>query len=293
MITCFGSLNADLIYELDRLPTVGQTVRSRRQRLEAGGKGTNQALAAALDGAAVTMVGAVGRDPFAELALSRLRAAGVDVGSVLAGEASTGTASIYVDGDGRNEIVIAEGANAEAAARQIDDAALAAMDILLLQLETPVAEVETLLARAKAAGVRTLLNLAPAIAIDLDALRLCEILIVNEDEAETVASRLGCGADADGLSGALGTNVLRTMGAQGAEFAGPLGRANLPARPVVAVDTTAAGDCFIGVFAAALDRGDAIVAAMSRATAAAALACSRKGSQSSLPNRTEISAAIF
>ncbi|MDR3373401.1 MAG: PfkB family carbohydrate kinase [Ancalomicrobiaceae bacterium] len=156
MITCFGSLNADFIYELDHMPAVGQTVRSRRLRIEAGGKGANQALAAALDGAAVAMVGAVGCDPLAELALSALRAAGVDVGSVVAGDAPTGTASIYVDADGDNETVIAAGANDEASAGQLDDAALAATTILLLQLETPVSEAERLLARAKVAGVRTL-----------------------------------------------------------------------------------------------------------------------------------------
>ncbi|MDR3496437.1 MAG: ribokinase [Ancalomicrobiaceae bacterium] len=292
MIACFGSLNADFIYELDRLPTAGQTVRSRRLHIEAGGKGANQALAAALDGAAVAMVGAVGRDPLAEVALSPLKSAGVDIDGVVAGGAPTGTASIYVDADGCNEIVIAAGANDEASAGQLDDAALRTIDILMLQMETPPAEVATLLARAKAAGVRTLLNLAPAIALDAAALRLADVLIVNEDEAETAAGWLGCAGDAEGLSAALGTNVLRTLGAEGAEFAGPLGRCRLPARPVAAVDTTAAGDCFIGVFAAALDRGDDLVAAMSRATTAAGLACSRRGSQSSLPNRTEISAAL-
>ncbi|MDR3495927.1 MAG: ribokinase [Ancalomicrobiaceae bacterium] len=292
MITCFGSLNADFIYELDRLPTAGQTLQSRRMRIEAGGKGANQALAAALDGAAVVMIGAVGRDSLAELALAALKSAGVDVGGVIAGGSPTGTASIYVDDDGHNEIVIAAGANAEASAGQLGDATLKATNILLLQLETPVSEVETLLARAKAAGVRTLFNLAPAIAIDLAALRLPDVLIVNEDEAAAAAGRLGCGCDALALSAALGTNVLRTLGAEGAEFAGPFGRCRLPARPIVAVDSTAAGDCFIGVFAAALDRGDGLAAAMSRATTAAALACSRKGSQSSLPNRAEISAAL-
>lgn len=287
MIVAFGSLNADMIFEMNKAPVPGQTLLAHAFRMEAGGKGANQAVAAARDGAEVAMVGAVGDDALSATALQNLVAAGVDVSRVATIEKPTGCASILVDGTGQNQIAVAPGANMAARASQVEDLLLAKADILLLQMETEPAEVEALLRRAAAAGVRTILNLAPAIQLDLEALRLCSHLVVNEDEARAAADWLGCEPAARALSAALGTGVIRTMGAEGAEAADDGGYCLVPAHTIEPVDTTAAGDCFIGVLASGLDRKLSLKEAIARATAAAALTCGEKGSQSSLPWRND------
>lgn len=290
MILVFGSLNADLIFDVAVTPGAGETVLAKGFRIEAGGKGANQAVAAARDGAGVVMVGAVGADALREIALSQLSASGVDVSRVDTTDAATGCASIMVDAEGRNQIAVALGANARAGASQVTDALLARAQWLLLQMESPPDQVEALLKRARAAGVRTILNLAPAVRLEPEAWRLCDLLVLNESEASSVAGWFGCGDDAEALRIALGVDVLRTLGVRGSEASTGAGHVFVPARKVSAVDTTAAGDCYVGVLAAALARGHSITGAMQRASAAAALACMRKGSQVSLPWEAEIDA---
>ncbi len=292
MIVIFGSLNADLIFELDVAPAPGETLLAKRFRMEAGGKGANQAVAAARDGAEAAMVGAVGADPLQHVAVGQLAGCGVDMSRIRTATLDTGCASILVDAQGRNQIAVALGANGEAAADQVDDELLGRADWLLLQMESRPAEVAALLVRAHAAGVRTILNLAPAIRLDAAVLRLCSLLVVNESEARSVAGWLGCGDGARALHEALGIDVLRTLGERGAEAATADGDCFVPAHPIAAVDTTAAGDCFVGVLAAALDRGDTLRHAMQRASKAAALACTRSGSQSSLPWKADIDAWV-
>ncbi|UHC16929.1 ribokinase [Methylobacterium currus] len=287
MIVCFGSLNADLIFRLPEIPRSGQTRLADDLAVQAGGKGANQAVAAARDGAEVAMAGAVGTDALAEVALSGLREAGADITRVRPVEASTGCASIWIDAAGRNRIAVALGANGQARADQITDADLARATSLLLQMEVDPAETAALLRRARALGLRSILNLAPALPLDIETLRLAGLLVVNEDEAEATAARLGCAPEAAALHAVLGIDVVRTLGEAGSEAATAGGAWHVPARAIDPVDTTAAGDGFVGVLAASLDRGAPLRKAMERASIAAALACGRRGSQASLPWRAE------
>lgn len=291
MIVCFGSINLDLIFALDRLPGPGETLLGPNTRIEPGGKGANQAVAAARDGARVLMAGAVGRDALADGALALLREAGADLSRVARVAAATGCAAICTDPQGRNQIAVGAGANLLARADQVEDAVLGPGTTLLLQMETEPAEVAVLIRRARVLGTRIVLNLAPARPLDEDALRGLDLLVVNEPEAEWLAGQLGAAATAAGLHAALGVGVIRTLGAAGAEFAvaGDMGTA--PARAVQVVDSTAAGDCFTGVLAAALDRGVPLQEALTRANMAAGLCCTRAGSQGSLPLAAEINSA--
>ncbi len=293
MIVVFGSINADLIFSLAELPGPGQTLLAQGMRMEAGGKGANQAVAAALDGASVAMVGAVGKDGLADAALSGLISARVDLSRVVRLPAPTGCATVCTDSHGRNQIVVALGANAAARAAQAEDALLGQGVTLLTQMEADPDETAALIRRAHARGVRTVHNLAPAAALDRAVLALLDVLVVNEHEAEWLADDIGSsGADAAALSAVLGNTVIRTMGGAGVEWDGSAGRGYLPATDVVVRDSTAAGDCFVGVLAASLDRGATLAAAIERANRAAGLACTREGSQRSLPDATMIAGAF-
>ena len=287
MLIVFGSINLDLIFAVPRLPGPGETVLGPTLRAEPGGKGANQAVAAARDGAQVFMAGAVGEDALADQALAGLRDAGVDLSRLAQAGVATGCASICTDPAGANQIAVASGANAFARAEQIEDALLGPTTTVVLQMECDAAETEALIHRARAAGAQLVLNLAPAAPLARDALRALDVLVVNEHEAEWLAAELGIAATAAALHGALGCTVVQTLGGEGAAFAGPDGQGRVPAFPVAAIDTTAAGDCFTGVLAAALDRGDALPTALRRASAAAALCCTRVGSQGSLPLAAE------
>ena len=161
-VLVFGSVNADLVFAVPELPAPGRTVLGEAYRALPGGKGANQAVAAARDGARVALAGAVGRDPLADVALSASRAAGVDLSRVAAVDAPTGCAAICVDPAGWNQIAVAAGANALARAAQVEDAALGPGVLLLLQMEVPPAETAGLVARARSRGARVALNLAPA-----------------------------------------------------------------------------------------------------------------------------------
>jgi ribokinase len=288
MILVFGSINTDLIFQLPGLPAPGQTLLAERLVIQPGGKGANQAVAAARDGGAVRMAGAVGDDSLAGAALAGLRDAGVDLAGVrtIAGT-PTGCASIHTDRDGRNAIAVALGANGQVVAAQVDDAMLRPGTILLLQMEGAPVEITAVIRRARAAGCRIILNLAPAIPLAREVLGLLDFLVVNEDEAETLgqALRVAGPMAAASLAEALGIGVIRTLGAAGAEACAGGETIHVAAPAVAAVDTTAAGDCFVGVFAAAMDRGASLASAMARGCAAASLACTLAGSQRSLPDR--------
>lgn len=290
MIVVFGSINLDLIFPLPAIPRAGETLLAPDIRIEPGGKGANQAVAGARDGAQVAMAGAVGRDALAAGALALLRDANVDLSRVVEAEAATGCAAIFVDPRGANAIGVGSGANLAATAAQVEDALLGPATTLVLQMEVPEAETASLIHRARARGARIILNLAPAAPLDVAALRALDLLTVNETEAAWLAAQLGCGADAAALRGVLGVDVVRTLGENGADVATAAGVQRVPARRITPVDTTAAGDCFVGVLAAALDRGAPLSAALTRASTAAALCCSRAGSQSSLPMTAEIDA---
>jgi ribokinase len=292
VILVFGSLNVDLVVPVPRLPVAGETVLGENYRIVAGGKGANQALAARRAGAEVRMVGAVGRDAFASIALHDLTEAGVDIDGVAQVDAPTGAALIGVDDEGQNQIIVASGANRLARADQVEDRWLQPPGLLLLQMEVPEAENWALLKRARAAGLSTLLNVAPARPVPASILPLIDWLIVNEVEALAIAASAGyrtedARAAGERLAGA-GTATLITLGAAGA-VAFVQGKAwEIGALPIRPVDTTGAGDAFVGAFAAALDSGLCLPHAMAWASAAGGLACTVAGAQPSLPMRAAI-----
>jgi ribokinase len=263
VITVFGSINLDLIFRTEALPHPGQTVPAASMRTEPGGKGANQAAAAARDGARVAMVGAVGRD--AQTALAGLRAAGADLSRLAVRDAPTGCASVCTDAEGRNQIVVALGANILATDTQVEDALLVPGGTLVTQMEADPARTARLLLRARARGARTIHNLAPAAPLADQALRALDILVVNEVEGMWLGTQLG-GTDGSALSlhRILGITVIRTLGDEGVEWADGGQRHHRPAPPTQVRDTTAAGDCFVGVLAAALDRGATLAEAVTR-----------------------------
>jgi ribokinase len=290
-VTVFGSINADLVFPVPALPAPGHTVLGGTWRAVPGGKGANQAVAAARDGAAVRAFGAVGRDSLAEVALSALRRAGADLSGVDVLEAPTGAASICVDPEGRNQIAVSPGANALARAASVPDSALDG--VLLMQMEVAATEIASLARRVRYRGTRMVLNLAPAAPMDPDVLRFLHLLVVNEHEAAWLAAHLGCGASAAALHAALGVGVAVTLGEAGAEATSAQGSWRVPAltAPQV-VDTTGAGDCWCGVLAASLSRGAPLDAAMRRAAAAASIAVTRPGAADSMPEAGEIDAML-
>jgi ribokinase len=292
VIVVFGSINLDLIFPLPAIPRAGETLLAPGIRIEPGGKGANQAVAAARDGAQVVMAGAVGRDALAAGALELLRQAKVDLTRVIEADSATGCAAIFVDPQGTNAIGVGSGANLAARATQVEDSLLSPATTLVLQMEVAAEETAALIHRAHARGARIILNLAPAAPLEIAALRKLDLLTVNETEAAWLGGHLGCGTDAAALRSALGVDVVRTLGEEGADVATGAGMQRVPARRVTPVDTTAAGDCFVGVLAAALDRGTSLADALARASAAAALCCTRAGSQSSLPDANETNALL-
>jgi ribokinase len=291
-VLVFGSVVADLVFALPSLPRPGLTVLGPGYRILPGGKGANQATAAALDGAPSAFAGAVGADPWAVVALSAMRAAGVDLSRLAVVGAPTACAAVCVGPDGQNQIAVGSGANRLARAAQVEAAALGPGTTLLLQMEVPAEENAALIARARAAGARVLLNLAPAGELPRAALGALDLLIANEHEAAALGAGLGCAGSAAALHAVLGIAVAVTLGEAGAVAATAAGELTVPAFPVPAVDTTGAGDAWCGVLAAALDRGLPLAAAMRRASAAAALTCMREGAAAALPDRPAIDALL-
>ncbi|PPJ48009.1 ribokinase [Rhizobium sp. KAs_5_22] len=295
MITVFGSINMDLIATTPRLPKPGETVAGTGFSTAAGGKGANQALAARRAGSTVRMVGAVGRDEFADPALALLDEAGNDLSTVRRVDGPTGIAVILVGGGGENMITVVPGANG-AVGEQEAKAAVAAMqpgDFLMLQLEVPAASVERALADAKARGVTTVLNIAPLTAEAARLGRMADIVIANETEFERLASR-------DGLNAAereqtlmrlhkeTGQTLIVTLGADGVIAARDSTLYRTLGLAIEPVDTVGAGDTFCGYLAAALDQGIAFEQALRRAAVAGSLACLKAGAQPSIPTVDEV-----
>jgi ribokinase len=291
-IIVFGSANADLIFTVPALPGPGETVLGDGFHQMPGGKGANQAVAAARDGATVAFAGCVGEDGLAGIATGAMREAGVDLSRLLAVDAPTGCAGICVDGEGRNQIAVAPGANLSARAAQVEDAALHPGVILLLQMEVPAEEVRLLIHRAATLGARCILNLAPPVALPLAALRELYLLVLNQHEAEVLAASLGAEPSAASLRAMLGCDVAVTRGIEGAEAATADGTEFVRAFRVDIMDTTGAGDTWCGVLAAGLDRGLPLAEAMRRAAAAAALSCTRPGAAPSMPVAAETNALL-
>jgi ribokinase len=295
LLLVFGSINVDLLFEVEALPRPGETVLCPGYALAPGGKGANQASAAARAGAAVRMIGHVGSDSFGGLARQAMAAAGVDCAGVATSGKATGIAVIGVDRAAENQIMVASGANLDTSAEQVADADLAPGVTLLCQNEVRPEATFALLERARARGARTILNLAPAGAVPPRVLDALDVLLVNRIEAEMALGGPDHG-DAAALARELAARhaltCIVTLGAAGALAIGPDDAHRLGALAVEAVDTTGAGDAFAGVLAAALDQGHALPAALARASVAAGLACTRIGAQTSQPTAAEIEARL-
>ena len=248
MILVFGSINVDIVVPVGHLPRPGETVLGGDYALLPGGKGANQALAARRAGAEVRLAGAVGADSFAAVALGGLRRAGVDLGLVRHVERPTGCAAIMVAAGGENTIAVASGANTGVEAGQVPPELLGAGTLLVAQMEVPVAQTAALLRQVQARGGRCLLNYAPALPIDRAVLRDADIVVANEGEAAALGPDLGA------LARDLRQALVVTRGAAGAvAYLADGTRLSVPALPIEPIDTTGAGDAFVGVLAAALD----------------------------------------
>jgi ribokinase len=297
MITVFGSINIDLAMPVGRLPAPGETMLCPTYEMVPGGKGANQALAAARAGADVRMVGRVGGDAMTEPALSLMRAGGVDLASIEAGKQSTGCAAVWIDGAGENAIVVASGANQEVTADQVPDEALGPEAILILQMEVRPEENWAAIRRAKASGARVMLSVAPAAPVPDEILDQIDFLLINQVEGAAVAAAAGISPGDDSeLPGLLASRhdlvCVMTLGPDGVLAAGPDGVHRVPALKIEPVDTTGAGDAFAGCLAAALDGGGDLASALRFATVGAGLACTVLGAQTSLATRAAIEARL-
>lgn len=299
-VVVIGSSNTDMAVKTPRIPAPGETVLGGDFMMTSGGKGANQAVAAARLGAEVTLVARVGTDVFGDRTVANIGAAGVNTKHIVRdSRAASGVALICIAEDGQNSIVVAGGANNRLAPEDVDAArpALEAADVVALQFETPLNTVAYAIRLAKELGKKIIVNPAPARSLPEGFLKGVDVITPNEMEA---AMLLGLAPDEplDGADAAKRLLVLGvgaavvTLGAEGA-VSGTRGRVQqIPGKRVTAIDTTAAGDCFTGALACALGEGQELGPAISFANAAAALSVTRLGAQTSMPTRAEVEALI-
>lgn len=295
-ICVVGSVNIDLTFRAPRLPCRGETLAADGLQIGFGGKGANQAVMAARLGAHVDLIAKVGNDAFGQEAIANLRKHGVRSDHVgIASDHATGTAAIIVDAEAQNCILIAAGANQLLSEADVAEAAqtIADADIVLGQLEVPLATTLAAFRIARAAGMRTMLNPAPAQALPAELLALSDMVVPNESELATLTGQPGATLDDIALScrdllknGP--SHVVVTLGANGALLVGRDQQVHVPGLGVKAVDTTGAGDAFIGSLAVYWARGFSLPEALTKACAVAALSVTRRGTQTSYPSRVEI-----
>jgi ribokinase len=291
-IAVIGSANVDLTTFTDRFPAPGETIFGQRFDLGFGGKGANQAAAARLCGADVFMIARVGNDLFGPATLENFRKLGIDTTHVIAVEGSSGVAPIFVDPAGENRIIVVKGANDALLPPDVDAASelLKTVDCIVLQFEIPLETVYYAASFARRNGIRCIVNPAPAQAIDLTALAGIDYLIPNETEATAIAQtpvrNLEEAKDAARLLLSRGIRrVIVTLGENGSLLASPEALEHCPAYPVSSVDSSGAGDAFIGSFAAFLCEGLDEREAVRRANLYAALSTMGVGTQKSFPDR--------
>jgi ribokinase len=288
-----GSLNADLVVRAPRFPQPGETISGEDLQVIPGGKGANQAVAAARLGANVSMLGRVGRDNFGDFLLDNLKSNHVDTTLVQRDDASTGTATIIVDGNGQNSIVLSPGANGKVTPADVDSASFLHHDLLLLQLEIPTLTVLSAAQRARDNGLRVILNPAPAKPLPDELIALADFLIPNETELSLLT-----GVDVKDIPSvekaarvllAKGSQkVIVTLGSKGALIVNRETSTLVDTYHVDVVDTTAAGDAFIGGFASVLDSANSLADAVRFGCACGALATTKFGAQPSLPTKDEV-----
>ncbi len=285
MILVAGSANLDFVVQASHIPAPGETVLGRDFKTFPGGKGANQAVASARAGGVAThLLAALGNDAFAQPIETSLGDAGVVLHAVRTQDQPTGTAFICVSDDAENAITVAPGANGTLTPAHLPP--LSGYSHLLLQLETPIATVTAYAKAARAVGVKVVLNAAPAQALPAELLAATDVLVVNEGELATIAGIQGSVAEC--LAKIAVPTVVVTLGERGCctRQDGAFHLQN--AFPIEPVDTTAAGDTFCGALVAAMSQGMGLPTAMQRACAASALACTRLGAQTSIPEATEV-----
>ena len=297
-VAIIGSLNVDLVIRANRLPGPGETVAGEGFETVAGGKGANQALAAARGGARTLMFGAVGSDTYADIATHNLRRAGVDLKGVHGVDGPTGIAQIAVDRDGENTIIVVSGANgrvqAADAAAAVDS--LRERDIILMQMEIPSSANRAAMQAARKAGIRSVFNTAPYTDDVPGLAALSDFVICNETEFDLLAQAEGLGGTREQMARTLAhknrQTIIVTLGRQGAFIASGDGIVSVPSIVVDAVDTVGAGDTFCGFLAADLARGADVTAAARTACAAAALSCTKRGAQTGIPDLASVQALL-
>jgi ribokinase len=296
LVAVVGSANIDLTTFTDAFPRPGETIFGREFHLGFGGKGANQAVAARLCGADVAMIARIGDDLFGNATIQNFASCGIDTSHVrVTAGVSSGVAPIFVDSAGQNRILVVKGANDRLSPADIDAASdlLRRADLLVLQLEVPVETVYYTLRFAREQGIRTILNPAPAQKIDLR--ETADYLVPNESEAEALTGIPVGDLDAARKSASAllergARRVILTLGENGALLAGPEGSRHFPAFAVQPVDTSGAGDAFIGSFACFLASGHEESEAISRASLYAALSTLNAGTQKSFVNRERFEA---
>lgn len=297
-VTIVGSLNTDLVIQVPRIPASGETILGSNFAIFGGGKGANQAVAAARLGAKTVMVGCVGDDAFGAQIRTRIAAEGIDITYLrTVGGVASGVALITVDATGANTVVVASGANRQVSRSDVDAAAdaIAASQVLLLQLEIPLDAVLHAATVAQRSGVTVVLDPAPAVPLPPALYRATSLIHPNEHEAEIltgvhVTDMASARAAAESLLRAGSPAVVIKLGARGAYLATPSMAQEIPGIPVEAVDTTAAGDAFAGALAVALAEGKPLVAAAQFANVVGALKVTRLGAQPGLPTRDALTA---
>src|SRR5258706_8529309 len=292
-ILVVGSLNADLVVRAPRFPQPGETISGEDLQFIPGGKGANQAVAAARLGSSVAMLGRVGKDNFGDFLLDNLKSNNVDSQLVQRDDASTGTAIIVVDSNGQNSIVLSAGANSKVSTADVEHASFLHHKLLLLQLEIPIPTVLSAAQRAHENGLRVILNPAPAKEIPDELIALTDFIIPNETELSLLTSMNVNDIPfiekaAKSLLERGAKNVIVTLGSKGALVVTNAQITHIDTYKVDVVDTTAAGDAFIGGFATKLLESDNLLLAVRYGCACGALATTKFGAQPSLPTKQEV-----
>lgn len=292
-ILVVGSLNADLVVRTSRFPQPGETINGDDLQVIPGGKGANQAVAAARLGSNVSMLGRVGKDNFGDFLLDNLRSNNVDSRLIQQDDASTGTAIIVVDANGQNSIVLSAGANGKVSSSDVEHASFPDFNLLLLQLEIPTPTVLSAARRAKENNVSVILNPAPAKELPDELVSLVNFIIPNETELSLLTNQTV--NDISSIEKAARTllergapKVIVTLGGNGALMVTKEFAQHVPPFKVDVVDTTAAGDAFIGGFATALLQNKMLEDAVRYGCACGALATTKFGAQPSLPTKEEV-----